>query len=61
MRIFIWKFVKYEMLLICLGKKETFYTQDHVFQIVRNKSEQSLEYNWIPGIITTPILRRVDA
>ena len=25
---------------------------DVVFQIVLNKSEQSLEYNWIPGIST---------
>ena len=49
MRIFIWKFVKYEMLLICLGKKETFYTQDHVFQIVRNKSNSPLNTTGYQG------------
>ena len=30
------------------------------FQIVLNKSEQSLEYNWMPEISTAQNLRRAD-
>ena len=43
-RIFIWKYL-YEMLLICLGKKETFYTQDYVnaSEYLRDKNSPKIE------------------